>query len=116
MLSKNYFFTPSPQPLHVRDRKVAALKPSLFQSEFTHGLERSSQGQLDRFDTNFQSGGSFGRLKKEIKTSDKEDTTYFQHGHHDNQDSKQAGDQVQLRIPDPLAPGHPQAWRIFLLL
>ena len=134
VLARNYFFTPSPQPLHLRDRKVAALKPAQFQAEFSsfnnNGLQRNSE-QVDRFDTNFQTGdgGVFGRLKKEIKTSDKEDT-YFQHGHHDSstlgnkQDKSsvvstkqkpdnfkrktEATDQVQLLVPDPLSPGHPQ--------
>ena len=133
VLARNYFFTPSPQPLHLRDKKVAALKPAQFQAEFSsfnnNGLERNSE-QLDRFDTNFQTGdgGVFGRLKKEIKTSDKEDT-YFQHGHHSpslgTKQSKsgkvstkqtthnfkrktEASDQVQLLLPDPLSPGHPQ--------
>ena len=131
VMSRNYFFTPSPQPLHVRDRKVAALKPAQIQAEFTafnnNGLQSNSE-QLDRFDTNFRTedGGVFGRLKKEIKTSDKEDT-YFQLGHQDNKQQRshvaatnqktnnfkrkiqqQAGDQVQLLLPDPLAPGHPQ--------
>ena len=130
VMSRNYFFTPSPQPLHVRDRKVAALKPAQFQAEFT----AFNNDELDRFDTNFRTeagdGGVSGRLKKEIKTSDKEDT-FFQLGHPDSNQERtnvpftkqktnnykrkiqfqppgeqRTGDQATL--PDPLAPGHPQ--------
>ena len=130
ILAKNYFFTPSPQPLHVRDKKVQALKPAQFQSEFTAFHSNLQKKAFDRFDTNFQTGNEeeFGRLKKEIKTSDQEDT-YFQHGHHDSsaldtqQDksnvvsmrqnrksihqNRESKDQIQMLIPDPLAPGHP---------
>ena len=102
VMSRNYFFTPSPTPLHLRDEKVKELKPSQFQSEFTafstlqQHQQQSAFDGLKRFDTDFKTDfhsiNNSGRPKKEIKSSDhsksrvkpQDQNTYYHHGHHDS--------------------------------
>lgn len=130
ILKKNYFFTPSPTPLHLRN---GINKIPSFESEFTAFGSDAHKSTFSSFDTNFDTTG-FGddskRLKKEIKSSDTSDDadTYYHYGHHDSSAFASEGyksegpspvksnvlrdehkkDIVQLYIPDPLAPGHPQ--------
>ena len=132
ILRKNYFFTPSPTPLHLRN---GINKIPNFESEFTAFGSDAHKSTFSSFNTNFDTGSSPDdgkRLKKEIKSSDSVDSqdTYYHIGHHDSsafasEVGQQAGglgspvksnvlreehkkDIVQLYIPDPLAPGHPQ--------
>ena len=128
IMNKNYFFTPSPTPLHVRDEKLSNMNLPNFQSEFTAFGSAEHKAVFDSFNTNFQTDLSNGvRPKKEIKGSDRSFTkaqnTYYHHGHHEAAPRQSDSyipdhsktlskdhnkDIVQLYIPDPLAPGHPQ--------
>ena len=124
ILQKNYFFTPSPTPLHLRN---GINKIPNFESEFTAFGSEAHKSTFSSFDTNFDAppfGGSGGaRLKKEVKSSDVSEAgekTFYHYGQPDSsarasvdpaatvlrEDERQ--DLVQLYIPDPLAPGHPQ--------
>ena len=125
ILKKNYFFTPSPTPLHLRN---GINKIPSFESEFTAFGSDAHKSTFSSFDTNFDTDrfvDDSKRLKKEIKSSDAADT-YYHYGHHDSSayasEGHQSGgpvksnvlrdehkkDIVQLYIPDPLAPGHPR--------
>ena len=124
ILKKNYFFTPSPTPLHLRN---GINKIPNFESEFTAFGSEAHKSTFSSFDTNFaapQFGGG-ARLKKEVKSSDvmlggeKTADTYYHYGHPDSSADasvdptasvvreEQQADLVQLYLPDPLAPGHP---------
>ena len=132
IMKKNYFFTPSPTPLHLR--KGINKIPS-FESEFTAFGTEAHKSTFSSFDTNFDTGRfaeDSRRLKKEIKSIDQTSNvegqdTYYHIGHHDSSahatEGHRSGDSpvkssvlrgehkkdiVQLYIPDPLAPGHPQ--------
>ena len=80
IMNKNYFFTPSPTPLHVRDEKLKKMNLPSFQSEFT-AFNDQQRSSFDNFDTNFKTDFADTRLKKEVKNTDRTFSTSTSHGY-----------------------------------